>query len=218
MKIKVVTILIGVLILFVFSGLMIKDGIKGTVICFGDSITYGALVDEHSWVYYLSEEHKNINFVNAGRSGRKTSDKQELIPVLKKYSDADYFLIFLGVNDLKNGNDSMVNSCVENMKWMVNEIKKTNEKTDIVILAPVDISLETMNELNIGKKYNENTKISLVKLETKYNELAKEDSLGFISLLKSVSPQNYVDGVHPDTIGQKQIAKAVYEGLNKLFN
>ncbi len=218
MKIKFIFVLMVVLIFFAFSGLIIKDEIKGNVVCFGDSITYGALVDEHSWVYYLSKEHKNINFVNAGRSGRKTSDKEELIPVLKKNQAADYFLIFLGVNDLKNGNDSMVNTCVENMKWMVNEIKKTNEKTKIVILAPVDISLETMNEINIGKKYNENTKNSLVKLEKRYNELAKEDSLGFISLLNAVSPQNYVDGVHPDTTGQKQIADAVWEGLNKLNN
>ena len=199
MKIKLITILLGVLILFVFSGLMIKDGIQGTVVCFGDSITYGAKVNQHSWVYFLTQKHKDVDFINAGRSGRKTSDKEELIPVLKKYSDADYFLIFLGVNDLKNGNDSMVNRCVENIQWMINEIQQANNKTKIVILAPTDINLKTMNEINVKKKYNENTKASLVKLEKKYSELAKQDSLGFISLLKTVSPPNYVDGLHPDT-------------------
>ena len=218
MKIKLITILLGVLILFVFSGLMIKDGIQGTVVCFGDSITYGAKVNQHSWVYFLTQKHKDVDFINAGRSGRKTSDKEELIPVLKKYSDADYFLIFLGVNDLKNGNDSMVNRCVENIQWMINEIQQANNKTKIVILAPTDINLKTMNEINVKKKYNENTKASLVKLEKKYSELATQDSLGFISLLKTVSPPNYVDGLHPDTTGQKQITKAVWEGLNKLYN
>jgi lysophospholipase L1-like esterase len=82
--------------------------IHGPVVCFGDSITYGAQVDGHSWVYFLSQKHPGIDFVNAGRSGRKTSDKKELLPVLKKYPNANYYLIFLGVNDLKNGNDSMV--------------------------------------------------------------------------------------------------------------
>ncbi len=71
------------------------------VVCFGDSITHGAQVDGHSWVYFLSKDHPKIDFVNAGRNGRKTADKEELLPVLKKYPDANYYLFFLGVNDLK---------------------------------------------------------------------------------------------------------------------
>ena len=190
--------------------------IKGKVVCFGDSITYGAKVDRQSWVYYLSKEHKDINFVNAGRKGRKTSDTTEILPVLKENPDADYFLIFLAVNDLKNGTDSMVDNCVKNMQWLIDRVQETNSKTKIVILAPTDINLKTMSGLNVKKKYNKNTKNSLVKLEKKYKELAGEVSLGFISLLHTVSPGNYVDGLHPNRRGQKEIAEAVWEGLNKL--
>jgi acyl-CoA thioesterase I len=204
--------------LLVLPAMSYYGKVYGTVVCFGDSITHGAKVDGHSWVYFLSKNHKNINFVNEGRNGRKTSDKNEILPVLKKYPKADYFLIFLGVNDLKNGNDSMVNNCIENMKWMISKIREANQSTKIVILAPVDISLKTMDTTNVRKKYNENTRTSLVKLEKKYKKLAKEDSLGFISLLKSVTPQNYVDGVHPDEKGQQQIAESIWQGLTKLFN
>jgi acyl-CoA thioesterase I len=189
--------------------------IHGKVVCFGDSITHGALVDEHSWVWFPSQQHADINFINAGRSGRKTSDKNELLPVLKEHPDADYYLIFLGVNDLKDGTDSIVNNCVSNMKWMIGEIRKVNNKAKIVILAPSDINLETMNEININKKYNENTKQSLYKLEKRYHVLAKEENTGFISLLHAVSEPNYVDGLHPNLDGQKQIAKAVWKGLKK---
>ena len=52
------------------------------VVCFGDSITHGAEVDGQSWVWFLSKEHSDIDFVNAGRNGRKTADKQELVTVL----------------------------------------------------------------------------------------------------------------------------------------
>lgn len=186
------------------------------IVCFGDSITYGAQVDGHSWVYFLSQEHPDINFVNAGRSGRKTSDKEELLPVLKKYPNANDYLIFLGVNDLKDGNDSMVNSCIENMQWMINEIRKVNSHAKIVILAPSDINLKTMNEINKSKKYNENTKQSLYKLEKRYQELAKAQHLAFISLLHVVSKPNYADGLHPDIAGQNEIANAVWKGLKKL--
>jgi acyl-CoA thioesterase I len=207
-----------IFISFIFLTAMYHYGkVHGTVVCFGDSITHGALVDGHSWVYFLSKDHIDINFINEGRNGRKTSDKEEVLPVLKKYSDADFFLIFLGVNDLKNGNDTMVNSCVENMKWMIKKIKETNKKTKIVVFAPSDISLQTMTPLNVGKKYNENTKSSLIKLAEKYKELSMADSLGFVSLLKTVSQENYVDGVHPNEKGQQQIAKAVWKGLSELY-
>jgi len=190
--------------------------IHGQVVCFGDSITYGAQVDGHSWVYFLSQEHPDIDFLNAGRSGRKTSDKKELLPVLTKYPNANYYLIFLGVNDLKNGNASMINSCVENMKWMIKEIRKVNNEAKIIILAPSDINLVTMNEINKAKKYNENTKQSLYKLETRYKELAKAQHTEFISLLHVVSKPNYADGLHPNIAGQKEIANAVWKGLKKL--
>lgn len=209
-SISVITISIA----FVIIGFR---NIHGQVVCFGDSITYGALVDGKSWVYFLSKEHADIDFINEGRSGRKTSDKAELLPVLNQYPNADYYLIFLGVNDLKNGNDSLVNSCVANMKWMITEIRKVDGKVKIVILAPSDINLETMNEINVQKKYNGNTKQSLYKLEKKYKELAKEMHTEFISLLHTVSKENYADGLHPNVEGQKQIAKTVWKDSNKLF-
>ena len=207
--------LASLLIITCITAILISGfrSIHGQVVCFGDSITQG---NGHSWVYFLSQEHLDVDFVNAGRSGRKTADKEELLPVLKKYPDANYYLIFLGVNDLKNGNDSMVNICVNNMQWMINEIKKVNSKAKVVILAPSDINLKTMNEINKGKMYNENTKQSLYKLEKRYKELAEVQHTGFISLLHVVSKPNYADGLHPTMTGQKEIAKAVWNGLKKI--
>jgi len=198
---------------FVFTGFR---SIHGQVVCFGDSITHGAMVDGNSWVSFLSLEHKDIDFINAGRNGRKTSDKEQLLPILKQYPDAGYYLIFLGVNDLKDGTDSMVNNCIINMQWMITGIRNANSKAKVVILAPCDINLETMNEINVNKKYNQNTKQSLYKLEKGYRELAKEEHTGFISLLHAVSKPNYADGLHPTIDGQKEIAKAIWTGLKRL--
>jgi len=216
MTIKRLFYLIIFLGIVALTAMSFKEKIHGQVVCFGDSITYGAQVDGQSWVWFLSKEHKDVDFINAGRSGRKTSDKKELLPVLKKYPNAGYYLIFLGVNDLKDGTDSMVNSCLDNMKWMINEIRKVNSKAKIVILAPSDINLETMNTINIQKKYNQNTKKSLYKLEERFKELAKESNTQFISLLHAVSKDNYADGLHPNIKGQKEIAKTVWKGLKKL--
>jgi len=183
------------------------------VVCFGDSITFGASVNGRSWVSFLKENHTAIDFINAGRSGRKTSDKLELLPVIIKYPSADKYLIFLGVNDLKDGNDSMVNTCVDHMKWMLSEIRKVNPKAKIVILAPCDINLKTMNQTNVKKKYNENTKTALYLLSKKYKTLAKEQKTDFISLLHAVSAPNYADGLHPNLKGQEEISAKVWKGI-----
>lgn len=189
----------------------------GEIVCFGDSITYGAKVDGNSWVWILQQKnYPGVTFINEGRSGRKTADKEELIPVLKKYPDAAYYLIFLGVNDLKNGNDSMVNNCIDNMKWMIAQIRKTDPQGKIVILSPSDINISIMTALNKKKQYNENTKRSLVVLEHQYQALAKEEHTGFISLLHVVSKPNYADGLHPNVAGQRQVADAVWKGLKDL--
>ena len=209
--------IIMLLVIAGITAMAFKESIHGQVVCFGDSITYGAQVDGQSWVSFLSKKHADIDFVNAGRSGRKTSDKKELLPVLKKYYHANYYLIFLGVNDLKDGTDSMVNDCVINMAWMITQIRATNPRARIVILSPSDINLKTMNEINIRKKYNENTKRSLAALQKKYKNLAKKEKVGFISLLHSVSGPNYADGLHPNVKGQEEIAAAVWKGLNKLY-
>lgn len=194
-----------------------KD-IHGTVVCFGDSITNGALVGEHSWVWFLSLNHPDINFINAGQNGRKTADKKQIVPLLNKYSEANYFLIFLGVNDLKNGTKADVRQCVQNMQWMIQKIKEMNPHTHIIILAPTTINLLTMAPYNVRKQYNEHTKKALVYLKRAYKKLAKRASVQFISLLHVVSPPNYVDGLHPNIAGQRQIAHAVWEGLNRLYN
>jgi len=208
-------VLLGAFVVFAAAGIL--QGIHGKVVCFGDSITNGARVDGKSWVQYLKKDHPEVNFVEAGHNGRKTADRKELLPVLKEHPDADYFLIFLGVNDLKDGTPEMVEQCVENMRWMIDKVKATNEKTNIVILAPTDINLETMAPINVKKKYNENTRKSLVLLKKEYKKLAREESVQFISLLDAVSPPNYVDGLHPDTTGQKEIEQAVWKGLNRIY-
>ncbi|MCW9706583.1 SGNH/GDSL hydrolase family protein [Fodinibius salsisoli] len=206
------------IILFMsLAGMQSGSQITGKVVCFGDSITNGAEVNGQSWIQYLSQKHPDIDFVEAGQNGRKTADKQDIIPVLQAHSNADHFLIFLGVNDLKDGTPQMVEQCVKNMRWMIRKVQEANPTTKITILAPSDINLETMAPVNVKKKYNENTKRSLVQLRDQYRKLADDESVQFWSLLDAVSPQNYVDGLHPDTTGQKQIAEAVWKGLTQLY-
>jgi lysophospholipase L1-like esterase len=190
---------------------------KIKIVCFGDSITHGAGVEGKGWVEKLSARFDNINFVNAGRNGRKTSDLDELQPVIDGNRDADYFIIMLGVNDLKNGNDSLVANCVRNVDSMLSQIKSEIPSAKVIIASPCNINLETMNEINRKKLYNEATQASLIKLNEEYKKLAERRSAGFIQLYGKVSPENFWDGLHPNEKGHEEIADAVAEFISAMI-
>ncbi|GAB3360396.1 arylesterase [Arachidicoccus ginsenosidivorans] len=199
----------ALLTLLSFVALSVQE--KKVIVCFGDSITHGAQVDGKSWVWYLQQDQQNTpyTYINAGRSGRKTADKKELLPVLEKYSSADMFVFFLGVNDLKNGNDAMVASCIRNMQWMIDQVRAIAPKAKILLLSPSDINTKIMSEINKGKLYNENTRKSLKKLQAAYEQLARKNHCGFLSLLHVVPRLAYADGLHPNAKGQQALYKAI---------
>ncbi len=210
-KHKIFLIVTAILLVAFF----IQSGkVKGKIICFGDSITYGASFEGNGWPEQLAKYDDEIKIVNAGKKGRKTSDRNELIPVIKANKDANYFLLLLGVNDLKDGNDSLVALCVDNMKWMISKVKEEIPEAKIILMSPCQISLENMTDLNKSKKYNENTFASLIKLEEEYRKLAEVESIGFISLLDTVSPVNLFDGIHPNISGYDEIANNIWDELS----
>jgi len=206
-----------IIIVLAFAFEIQQKQIKGKIVCFGDSITYGASYEGNGWPEQLDKMSDSISVINAGRKGRKTSDKNELLPVIEANKDADYFLFLLGVNDLKDGNDSLVNCCIVNMKWMIEKVKDEIPNARIVLMAPSRINLEEMAELNREKKYNENTFNSLIKLEERYKKLAKEESVEFVSLFDIVSPRNLFDGIHPNIEGYSEITKKIWSELNRIY-
>jgi len=207
-SLRVAVITVAILVLLGFA---VLPADKKLVVCFGDSITHGAMVDGHSWVWYLQQGQQQTPYVyiNAGRSGRRTADRQELLPVLDKYPDADMYVFFLGVNDLKNGNDSMVAICAQNMQWMIEQVRQKAPHAAILLLAPSDINTDIMTEVNRAKLYNENTRESLKKLAVVYRAIAQKNKLGFMSLLNLVPRGAYADGLHPNSEGQFALYKAI---------
>lgn len=201
---------------FLFSGPVQEPAVQepaGEILCFGDSITHAR---GYGWVEKIGEKHDSVTMINAGRSGRKTSDKDELAVPVSDNDSSDWVLFFLGVNDLRDGIPEMVASCVENMDWMIGQVMKGIPGARIVLMAPTDINLESMNQINRDKNYNRKTKDSLYLMEKEYRELAEMRGVDFISLLHAVSPENFYDGLHPDQKGQQEIADAVWQGLEKI--
>ena len=215
---KIAGLLFSAIGLFTLLSFVRLQQTKKQIVCFGDSITYGATVDGHSWVWYLQQQKQSsFEYINAGRSGRKTADQKELPPVLDKYPHASMYVFFLGVNDLKDGSDSMVNASIANMAWMIDQVHQKAPGADVLLLAPADINTQEMSEVNKKKLYNENTRASLKKLAVGYKKLAAEKGAAYLSLLKVVPKHAYSDGLHPNAEGQKALFEAIDKKIDHYY-
>lgn len=208
----VITLLRSLMAVVLFAATAVHAGApEGKVVCFGDSITAG----ESSWVSLIGKKDDRLKMVNAGKGGRKTSQKAELAPVIQANKDAACFFLFLGVNDIKYGSDASVKACVANMADMIQRIKAEVPAAQIVVLAPCHVDLKKMAEKWPGKKFNDHANENLAQLEVAYKALAAEKSVKFISLLNIVSLENLHDGLHPGPEGQQQLAEVIWREFSK---
>jgi lysophospholipase L1-like esterase len=183
---------------------------EGDIVCLGDSITHAG-----GWLKAVGEKSPKMKLLNYGRPGRKTSDTKLNDAVIKKVKVADWWFIFLGVNDLQNGDANKVAAAVEHMSQLIDKIREKFPRTKVLILAPCGINVKTMAEENLRKGYNEKCATALTQLEKEYEKLAKKKDARFISLLNAVSPENYLDGLHPNPAGHQEMAGAILKGLKQ---
>ncbi|MCM8527847.1 MAG: GDSL-type esterase/lipase family protein [Lentisphaeraceae bacterium] len=208
-KLKNRTIQIIIFLTFLCSYSLIAEKTE-KVLCFGDSITH-----DGKWLQMVTEK-TSYEFINCGRSGRRVSQAyKELLPYLKKYTGSK-IIILLGVNDLpardRRPDKVKVDSCVEGMKEVVNELLKGYKPENIILLGPCKVNPKTMSSVNLKKGYHVINEM-LKDLNQKYSELAQKKGIKFYSLENVVSPENLPDGLHPDENGDKEIANFIINFL-----
>ena len=205
-----------------FAGSLSAEVPQGCVLCYGDSMT----ANKKSYVSILGERWQNTKMINAGRGGRKTSERDNLINLLdqmkkadekrvaagKKSMKIDWVFILLGGNDLKaRANDATVGKCAENMGWMVDYLREQIPGVKILLLAPCNLDPKKMKET--GYETQAESVRRIAELETAYQKLAAEKQAKFISLRNVVPVENLSDGLHPDPAGQALIADAIIKGF-----
>lgn len=205
-----------------------ESGKVQTVLCVGDSITEA----EKGWVKQVGQ-HASIDTINAGKGGRRTGAAVEPFEAaLTNKAPFTRVIFFLGVNDLPARDPApakkKVNSCVANMEKAIDAALKKLPAKDIILIAPCGVNAEMMRhppqgtdatvpvrcDRNLKKGYDICQPI-LEDLETAYRKLAEKKGILFLSLLKVVGKENYMDGLHPNEAGQQQIAEAITPFLLK---
>ena len=202
--------------ILLFSTLLCTGAEK--TLCFGDSITAGTYIKGHytlgvSWVSQLDEKSNDQSFVNIGRSGRKTSNRRELLNYLKELKTAQRIIFSLGVNDLNKPGKDALNQCVENIDWMIKQCQKINPAIKIVICSSTGLNMGNLTQRNYNLGYDEKEQRLLEQLADKYQEYCQKNNFHFIDLRGVVASQNFHDGLHPNVAGQKQITEVIWASL-----
>jgi len=210
-----------------------------TKICiFGNSITYGACdIEFGGWVQrlrkFLDEKAKQnpqlyFDVYNLGVSGDTTEDLLKRFEIEAKARLAeldegeDAIIIFaIGINDSQYIHDKASlrvpeREFRENIKKLINLAKKFTSKLIFVGLTPVDETKTTPIPWNTNKSYkNEHIQ--------KYNQIikliCKDNKIWFIEIfekwIKSDFKKLLEDGLHPNSLGHKNIFENVKEFLIK---
>ena len=173
------------------------DDIAGqTIICFGDSLTYGNGAGKE--MDYPSQLSTMIArpVINAGVSGDTTARALQRLErdVLSK--SPDLVLITLGGNDLKNGVARDI--AFDNLQTIVDSIQNTGAR---VIIGGIRFPIR---DRGFGRAYQ---------------ELADETGAVLIpNIFKGIMGNRKLmsDPIHPNDAGYKKIAERFYEAILQL--
>lgn len=221
--------------LFAISGFSTKEKIK--VACVGDSITYGARLDDRNKDSYpaqlqvlLGENYSVENFgvgsLTLIRKGIPTVWNE--LPKIKE-SNPDIIIISLGTNDTCGFGSCGDRKCWEykdeyesDYRDLIDELSALPSNPQIFIAAPTPMVLETPG-LNSERVAGLTVrKPRLQELTGMIKKVANEKNVHFIDLNEPLDhrPELFTesDGVHPNKDGYRAIATLVWKKLGDQIN
>lgn len=191
---------------------------KIRIACIGDSITFGAGVQRtrwrDAWPFILNRLLGcNYQVMNFGHSGATLQDEGDLpyrpLGYLEKIQEARpaYILLMLGTNDSKpyNWNEARYRAEYDQL---VKELISYPGKPQVILLAPPKAFPQ---EATGQVAFDINNELISNAIHTAVLSVAAAYSLPVIDLyaLTQTHPEYFMDGVHPNRLGNVEIAKAV---------
>lgn len=202
-----------------YKGPSEKPEITLHVACLGDSITYGyKLADpaRQSYPSHLTQQsRRRWQVINAGVNGATVINKGNIpITAQKVYQDIiqsnpDIVVIMLGTNDTKDSNWHFINDFVNDYVKMITKIQQLSSKPHVIVCSIPPIFVDYPGGINSEREKEINV---LVK---KAAEIAGADFFDINKFLLK-KPDLFIDGIHPNTKGTKEIAALTFKKLSSI--
>jgi lysophospholipase L1-like esterase len=183
------------------------EGVYVTVVCIGDSLTYGYGVPaSYCWVN-LIQKNSTCHFINKGVNGASTTSL-----LCRSHRDIlalqpDYVIIMAGTNDFLMG--SSVNHVFDNISLLCKEACDYGIRPIIMVPPSIDEAIAKERWASEIDYKAVNTKIELLALQTE--EFSLKMSIYFINLYKTFDSLStdyddlYIDGIHLNIKGHALI-------------
>lgn len=192
-----------------------------TYCIFGDSVTQASYI-KSGWAQlfrqYLEEKYNDqfINVFNLGIGGNTSDD---ILKRFKTESEArmptDVIFAF-GVNDsgyFRTLDKPIVpeDRFVKNIENLISEAKTYSKNITFIGLTLGDDSLlKPFPESSQGKSYD----MDRVKdYDNKLNEIASKNQCKFVSIMDTLNPDDFLDGLHPNEQGHRKMFEVIKESF-----
>ena len=208
---------------------------KKTVLCYGDSITWGKnpadekrMSADERWTGVLGNGLGNdYSIIEEGLPGRTTvwddpvsgaykNGLNYLIPCLDSHKPIDLCILMLGTNDLKKRFSLSATEIARGITVLVEVIKKSGTGPEgsapkILLLSPPKITKSSKFSDEFRNSYNKSQK-----LPGYYARIANDYSLEFLDTSKIIVASE-LDGVHPDVNEHLKLGNAVLKKVKEIM-
>jgi lysophospholipase L1-like esterase len=196
------------------------------IVCLGDSITTGYKASGTGrWIALLQDKVKvrGLKVINWGAPGRTTG--KGLLCMEDRFSelsDVRMLIVFLGGNNVSfcpsEKGEERVRSCAEDMSTIIDLARKTDTQLPIVICSPPEKNYRLLSDDHKRRKaLGPHSEVILRNLAKAYAEVAREKQVGFVSLIDTVSKENYPDGIHPNVAGHAEMLERIWPAVKELL-
>ncbi|NEU05967.1 MULTISPECIES: GDSL-type esterase/lipase family protein [Clostridium] len=184
-----------------------------TILCIGDSITYGYGIDfKESWFYLIKNEYKEYKFINSGINGDTTVGMMNRLTSEINLHSPDIIILLGGSNDFLC--NRKISDALDNIKIIIKESLEKN-------IIPIILSPPKMSENMAIKRWDcycnyKNVNCIIESYEKELQNICKENSIKFVNLTKEFNEWNedlYTDGVHLSYEGNCIVYKSLLNSL-----